>query len=83
MSNLANIRDTTNIMASVFNIEDRTYQSDDMLHLDNDVIVFDSSNTRLGIGISNPNYSLDVSGTINASNNIIISSSNSCTISNS
>ena len=61
-----NIRDTTNIMASVFNIEDVTYNQNELTLFENDVIVFDSSNTRFGIGTANPSQALDVSGNIYA-----------------
>ena len=60
-SNIGTIEDTTNIMASVFNI-DSTIESYDVT---DEVIIIDSSNIRLGIGIGTPTHSLDVNGDIN------------------
>tara|TARA_R110002072_G_scaffold124507_4_gene260110 strand:+ start:564 stop:965 length:402 start_codon:yes stop_codon:yes gene_type:complete len=60
---------TTNIIASIFNIEN----GNNVVNVDHEdeVIVIDSSNTRLGIGTPNPSCSLDVSGTIYALNMLI------------
>jgi hypothetical protein len=57
---------TTNIIASIFNIEN----GNNVLNpdLENDVIVIDSSNIRLGIGTADPSYSLDVSGNAKINN---------------
>lgn len=60
-SNIGTIEDTTNIMASVFNI-DSTIES---YHVTDEVIIIDSSNIRLGIGIGTPKHRLDVHGDIN------------------
>ena len=54
----------TNIVANVFNIETGALEID--TNTENEVIVIDSENIRLGIGRANPEYSLDVKGTINA-----------------
>lgn len=64
---------TTNIIASIFNIENgiQTYNDD----TNNDVIVIDTSNIRLGIGTANPEITLDVNGDI--CSNIIYSNSDS------
>lgn len=60
---------TTNIIASIINIEN----GDTIVNPDHqdEVIVIDSSNIRVGIHTANPEYSLDVSGTIYALNMII------------
>jgi len=42
------------------------------LTVDTTTLVVDSSNNRVGIGMSNPAYTLDVTGTINASTDVKI-----------
>ena len=66
MGSIGDIQDTTNIMASVFNIDSsiETYETT------NEVIIIDSSNIRLGIGVANPSYPLHVQGDINFTGNL-------------
>tara|TARA_R110002073_G_scaffold174062_1_gene331246 strand:+ start:3440 stop:5998 length:2559 start_codon:yes stop_codon:yes gene_type:complete len=51
---------TTNIIASIFNIESGNIPFN--IEYINDVVVIDSNHVRLGIGNASPQYSLDVSG---------------------
>lgn len=64
---------TTNIIASIYNIENGNTVVDP--DFENDVIVIDSKNTRLGIGTPNPLYPLDVIGNAKI-NNLTLHNSN-------
>ena len=67
IESVVNISDTTNIMASVFNIEDAAYLTSTAIeNANNNVIIIDSSNIRMGIKTYDPQYELDISGTLRA-----------------